>query len=121
MLIFVYGANTEGIHGAGAAKEAYEHFGARMGKTGFNGRSYGVITKELRKNVAQITIHDLAAEIDRLYAFVIQRPAPYAYFVFTEFGTGLANFSHQQVMDIMNRYKWPANIYWTKNWLERLC
>jgi hypothetical protein len=43
--IFVYGANTEGRHGMGAAKVAREKFGAIYGKTGLQGQSYGIIIK----------------------------------------------------------------------------
>ena len=32
--IFVFGSNLAGIHGAGAAKEAYQTFGARYGVEG---------------------------------------------------------------------------------------
>ena len=45
-MIFVFGSNTGGIHGAGAARFALEHRGARMG-VGFGliGQSYAIPTK----------------------------------------------------------------------------
>ena len=46
--VFVYGANTEGRHGLGAAKTAKDKFGAVYGKVGFQGRSYGIVTKCLK-------------------------------------------------------------------------
>lgn len=46
--IFVFGSNPEGIHGAGAAKVAADHYGAIYGKgRGLMGRTYGLVTKNL--------------------------------------------------------------------------
>jgi hypothetical protein len=48
--IFVFGSNTEGRHGAGAALYAKKHFGAIYGQAeGLQGRSYAIITKDLTK------------------------------------------------------------------------
>jgi len=46
--VFVYGANPEGRHGAGAAKVAVQKFGAKQGQTGLIGNSYGLITKSIK-------------------------------------------------------------------------
>ena len=43
--IFVFGSNLQGQHGAGAARAAYDHFGAIWGKgVGLQGQSYGIPT-----------------------------------------------------------------------------
>ena len=48
-IIFVFGSNPEGRHGAGAAKTAREKFGAIYGKgEGLQGNSYALPTKDLR-------------------------------------------------------------------------
>lgn len=48
-VIFVFGSNYEGRHGAGAAKVAREKFGAIYGQAeGLQGNSYGLPTKDLR-------------------------------------------------------------------------
>lgn len=45
--IFVFGSNEAGIHGEGAAKEAYERHGAIWGVgLGPQGNSYGIPTKD---------------------------------------------------------------------------
>lgn len=44
--VFVFGANPEGRHGAGAAKVAMK-FGAKYGETGWIGQTYGIVTKNL--------------------------------------------------------------------------
>lgn len=48
-VVFVFGSNPEGRHGAGAAKTARLHFGAIYGQgEGLQGRSYAIPTKDLR-------------------------------------------------------------------------
>lgn len=49
-VIFVFGSNTEGRHGAGAAKVAKDDFGAIYGQAeGLQGNAYAIITKDLNK------------------------------------------------------------------------
>jgi hypothetical protein len=49
--IFVFGSNPEGRHGMGAAAIALRDFGAIYGVgRGIQGKSYGLITKNLRKD-----------------------------------------------------------------------
>lgn len=49
--IFVFGSNPEGRHGMGAAAIALRDFGAIYGVgRGIQGKSYGLITKNLKKN-----------------------------------------------------------------------
>ena len=43
--IFVFGSNLEGMHGGGAARAAYNKFGAIWGQgAGLQGQSYGIPT-----------------------------------------------------------------------------
>lgn len=45
-IVFVFGSNEAGVHGAGAAKTAYEKHGARWGKSyGHHGDSFAIPTK----------------------------------------------------------------------------
>lgn len=45
--IFVFGSNLEGIHAGGAARAAYERFGAVMGQgSGPQGQSYAIPTMQ---------------------------------------------------------------------------
>ena len=58
--IFVFGSNPQGIHGAGAAKFAFDNFGAIKGVgRGLQGRSYGLITKNLKKNYYELSTNIL--------------------------------------------------------------
>ena len=46
-MIFVFGSNDAGIHGAGAAKYALDHKGARYGKSyGHHGQSFALPSDE---------------------------------------------------------------------------
>lgn len=48
--IFVFGSNTQGRHGAGAAKWALINAGAIYGQArGLQGQSYAIVTKDLTK------------------------------------------------------------------------
>ena len=43
--VFVFGSNLQGMHGGGAARMAYEHFGAVWGQgVGLYGQSYAIPT-----------------------------------------------------------------------------
>ena len=45
--VFVFGSNIHGMHGGGAARYAYEHFGAEWGVgEGLTGRCYALPTME---------------------------------------------------------------------------
>lgn len=44
--LFVFGSNLQGVHGAGAAKEAVQRYGALRGKgRGMHGQSYAIPTR----------------------------------------------------------------------------
>ena len=60
--VLVFGSNPEGRHGRGAALLAFQRWGAVQGQgRGLQGRSYGLVTKNLRKGYTEpetgITYH----------------------------------------------------------------
>jgi len=114
MNIFVYGANTQGRHGKGAALEAVQKHGAVYGRVGLCGNSYGVITKELRANYPPITIKDISKEIDLLIICAYEHP-DYT-FICTPFGTGLAGFSHDIMRALFQEKEVPSNIILPEEW-----
>ena len=70
--IFVFGSNPEGRHGAGAAKIAYDLFGAEYGVgEGLTGHSYAIPTKDLRvkanNGYRSISEDRIIESIKRLY------------------------------------------------------
>ena len=69
--IFVFGSNTEGRHGKGAALIARQKFGAIYGQArGLQGHSYAIVTKDLTKNShPSITQKEIKEQIQELYSF----------------------------------------------------
>ena len=77
--IFVFGSNTEGRHGAGAAKVAREKFGAIYGQgQGLQGNAYALPTKDLRvkenRGLRSISKEDIVESIKKLYETARQHP-----------------------------------------------
>lgn len=78
-IVFVFGSNPEGRHGAGAAKVAIEQFGAVYGQgEGLQGNAYALPTKDLRvkENNGLRSIPEKAIEssIAKLYETARQNP-----------------------------------------------
>ena len=74
--IFVFGSNTQGRHGKGAALTARVKFGAIYGKSdGIQGKSFAIITKDLTKKVhSSRTTSQVISQIDKLYKYAILHP-----------------------------------------------
>lgn len=55
--IFVFGSNLEGLHAGGAARTAYEHFGAVWGQgEGVQGQSYATTyTRHIKRGLVPFT------------------------------------------------------------------
>lgn len=112
--IFVFGANTEGRHGMGAARYARVYYGAEYGKVHLTGKAYGVITKELRPNYPRITLEDIELEIVLLIQCAWDHP--YCIFKCTPFGTGLAGFTHEQMKKLFVGKDIPRNLVLPDEW-----
>lgn len=86
-MIFVFGSNLAGIHGAGAAAYAYNHCGAQwhVGE-GLTGRAYALPTKD--KNLQTRSYPDISVSIARFANCV--RLTPRYNFNLTPIGLGLA-------------------------------
>ena len=98
--IFVYGANSAGIHGAGAAKLALK-WGAKHGMAGLVGQTYGIPTKDkkiqtLSLDKIQVHVHDFLA-----LAFSHQEYE----FLVTAVGTGLAGYHARDIAPLFKIIK----------------
>lgn len=69
--IFVFGSNTQGRHGKGAALFSKDHCGAIYGQSkGLQGKSYAICTKDLTSKVQpSISDEDIINQIVRLYEY----------------------------------------------------
>lgn len=95
--IFVFGSNTQGRHGKGVALEAKLHWGAKYGQPrGFQGRSYAIVTKELRKNRPAVTLDDIELEVEQFLDFAGRHRSEFVFRV-SPIGCGLAGFTPEQI------------------------
>ena len=86
--IFVFGSNASGAHGGGAARFAYDRFGAVWGQSeGLQGQSYGIDT------MSGLAVFEEQAA--RFLEFARQHPE--LRFLVTEVGCGIAGYTPDQV------------------------
>lgn len=106
--IFVFGSNTEGRHGAGAAKKAME-FGAIYGQAkGLQGQTYGIITQDLRHpGKKTLGTKYIKMQIDEFIEFANNNPDKI--FLVTPIGTGLAGYSFQEIGELFVASEIPCN------------
>ena len=94
-MIFVFGSNEGGIHGAGAAKFAFEHKGARWGKPfGIAGNSFAIPTKD-RTIKHTLPLDKISTYVDQFLAFA--DGVREVEFQVTCIGCGLAGLKHEDV------------------------
>lgn len=87
--IFVFGSNIQGMHGGGAARMAYEHFGAVWGKgVGLYGQSYAIPTM-------QGGVETIKPYVDDFLHFAVMHSE--LDFLVTEIGCGIAGFTPQEI------------------------
>lgn len=110
--IFVFGSNTEGRHGAGAAKIARDLFGAEYGNPkGMQGRSYAIITKDLKKaSHPSISRDFIESQIKELYKYASTKPHFDFYIAYSGQGKNLNYYTPQDMADIFSCDKIPQNI-----------
>lgn len=110
-MIFVFGSNLAGIHGAGAAKYAVDHHGAIWGRgIGLQGDSYGIPTKD-----RQINTLPLFKVIEHIQEFIKHaRMNPSVEYKVTRIGCGLAGFNDATIAPLFTDA--PANCLFDTQW-----
>lgn len=92
--VFVFGSNEAGVHGAGAAKHALVHFGAKRGVgEGRTGDAYAIPTKDV--NIESRTLEEVKESVDRFLRYAEVNPT--LNFKVTKIGCGLAGFSSDEI------------------------
>ncbi len=87
--IFVFGSNLEGMHGGGAARLAYNKFGAIWGQgVGLQGQSYGIPTMHGG-------VEDIKPYVDEFIEFAKSHPK--MIFLVTRIGCGIAGFRDEEI------------------------
>jgi len=107
--VFVFGSNASGAHGGGAARTAYERFGAVWGQGhGLQGRSYGIDTMS--------GWDALVADAEDFLAFA--REHPELTFLLTPVGTGIAGWDAVRVAPLFAGA--PGNVLLPEAFTEAL-
>jgi ADP-ribosylglycohydrolase len=105
--IFVFGSNLEGMHGGGAARAAYNKFGAIWGQgVGLQGQSYGIPTMHGSVDV-------IKPYVDEFINFAKSHPE--LKFLVTRIGCGIAGFRDEEMAPLFKDAIEIENIYLPKS------
>ncbi|WP_126146965.1 A1S_2505 family phage non-structural protein [Synechococcus elongatus] len=114
--IFVFGSNTRGRHGAGAAKDALELFGAVEGQArGLQGQSYAIVTKDLARGERSIGLDEIVAQLEDLALEAGLDPENE--YLLTPVGTGRGGYSVSELEEAIGYQGivFPENVVFV-NW-----
>lgn len=114
MRIFVFGSNLRGVHGAGAAQHAHDHYGARYGRgEGLSGHSYAVPTKDW--DIKTLPLIEIRHFVSRLLDVAGSRPE--LTFHITRVGCGLAGYTDEQIGPMFKDF--PENCEFSPEWAQK--
>ncbi len=118
--IFVFGSNTGGIHGAGAARHARLTYGAEWGVgEGPTGQAYALPTKEGTKDGKirnTLQWHEIEQSVANFIAYAYRNPQ--LTFKVTCVGCGLAGLKDSQVAPLFESA--PNNCHFDRQWTKYL-
>lgn len=110
--IFVFGSNLDGMHGGGAARAAYNKFGAIWGQgVGLQGQSYGIPTMHGGVDV-------IKPYVDEFINFA--KSHPQLKFLVTRIGCGIAGFTDEEIAPLFKDAIEIENIYLPKSFYNIL-
>jgi len=110
--IFVFGSNLGGMHGGGAARAAYNRFGAVWGQgVGLQGQSYAIPTM-------QGGVETIKPYVDEFIEFA-QTHRELKFFV-TRIGCGIAGFRDEQIAPLFATAIDKENIILPKEFVEAI-
>lgn len=100
--IFVFGSNVQGMHTGGAARVAYNEFGAEWGNgEGLQGQSYALPTMEGEDSIrAAIKRFTEFAKEHKVYNFLV-----------TPVGCGIAGYTAEEIAPLFENAAHFENIY----------
>lgn len=110
--IFVFGSNLDGLHGGGAARVAYQKFGAQWGKgVGMQGNSYGIPTMHGGVDV-------IKPYVDEFIEFALSNKE-YTFLV-TRIGCGIAGFKANEIAPLFTKAIEIENILLPEDFVQVL-
>lgn len=110
--IFVFGSNLEGMHGGGAARVAYEQFGAEWGVgVGRTGQCYAIPT--MHGGVEAVRPY-----VDTFIDYAKQHPE--LIFLVTRIGCGIAGFTDEQMAPLFAAARELPNVALPLEWRKAI-
>lgn len=110
--IFVFGSNLGGFHGGGAARIAFQKFGAVWGQgVGLQGRSYAIPTM-------QGGVETVRPYVDEFIDFARQHPEQK--FMVTRIGCGIAGFTAEEMAPLFSEAINMENVILPKDFADIL-
>ena len=105
--VFVFGSNANGNHAGGAARVAVEKFGAIMGQAeGLQGQSYAI--PALDSNMQKVDLDTLQKSLNEFCWFAEENKDKTFYL--TKIGMGIAGFTLEEILPVINRVDIPNNV-----------
>lgn len=116
-MIFVFGSNLAGIHGAGAAKYAKQYRGAISGQgIGLQNQSYAIPTKD--EHIQSLPLELITQHVYTFISFAREHSIPNPKslsFQITRIGCGLAGFTDDQIAPMFASAP-SNNCFFDANW-----
>lgn len=114
--VFVFGSNTAGRHGKGAARDALK-WGARSGKgEGFHGMTYAIPTKD--RDLKTLPIEKIKLAVGEFAEFA--RNNQEKIFQVTEIGCGLAGYKPEDIAPLFKEAAMLENVLLPKRFWDVL-
>ena len=115
-VIFVFGSNLAGVHGAGAAYEALMRWGAVYGQgIGHYGNSYAIPTKD--HNIRTMPVEAIAPYVREFVEYAAAHPEHS--FLVTAIGCGLAGHSPADIAPLFAGA--TENVFLSEKLVSALC
>ena len=112
-MIFVFGSNEAGRHGAGAALFAKQHHGAKYGQGfGLQGSSFAIPTKD--GNINTLPLEKIKEYVDKFLEFAYIHSE--LTFQLTPIGCGLAGYKYKDIAPMF--IDAPKNVIIPKEFLN---
>ena len=106
--IFVFGSNLQGMHAGGAARIAYNNFGAIWGQgVGLQGQSYGIPTM-------QGGVETVRPYVNEFIQFAKDHPE--LTFLVTRIGCGIAGFTDAEMAPLFEKAHSMENVILPEGW-----
>ena len=95
--VFVFGSNTQGVHGGGAARTAM-NWGAIYGQAyGLQGKTFAIPTVDYTKS-GKMAVSEIKKYVDKFLDFTLNHKDKK--FLVTEIGCGIAGFKIEEMAEL---------------------